>query len=107
MPKKPTDEWEAVLNQAGVPASRVRTLDEAATHAQIESRTGLQTYPGSTEPGHPSALPVAGFTYEHGGPMIKSAPPKVGEHTSDVLSDLGYSNDWIEILQAQNVISVL
>jgi len=104
MPKKSADDWEALLNQAGVPASRVRALDETLAHEQVASRTVLQSYAGSDQPGYPSALPVAAFTYEHGGPALKSAPPKVGEHTTDVLNSLGYGHDQITALRAQGVV---
>jgi len=36
------DEWEALFNDAGVPAARVRRIDETLQHPQIQSRQVLQ-----------------------------------------------------------------
>lgn len=100
---KTADEWEAILNEAGVPASRVRTLDEALGHEQVASRTVMQDYAGSDRNGAPKSLPVAAFTFEHGGPAPSCAPPRHGEHTGQILAELGYSHDEIERMAVQGI----
>ena len=60
--EKTADEWETMLNEAAVPAARVRRLDEAMAHEQVVSRTVLQNYPGAERIGVPNVLPVAAFT---------------------------------------------
>ena len=101
---KAADEWELILNQAGVPASRVRRLDEALAHEQVASRRVLQAYPGSDRDGAPKALPVAAFTFEHGGPALQRPPPRAGEHTTELLTELGYDAAEIDALQQEGVI---
>ncbi len=101
---KTADEWELILNGAGVPASRVRRLDEAMAHEQVASRTVLQTYPGSDRDGAPKALPVAAFTFEHGGPAPQRPPPSVGEHTTELLTELGYNDAEINTLEQKGII---
>jgi len=101
---KTADEWELILNEAGVPASRVRRLDEAMAHEQVASRTVLQTYPGSDRDGAPKALPVAAFTFEHGGPALQRPPPRVGEHTTELLTELGYNDAEIDALEQKGII---
>nr|MBC8241407.1 CoA transferase [Alphaproteobacteria bacterium] len=102
---KTADEWEAILNDAGVPAARVRRLDEAMAHEQVASRTVLQTYPGAEREGAPNALPVAAYSYAHGGPQPGRRPPKVGEHTTEVLTELGYDAAAIRDLETQGIIA--
>ena len=104
--QKTADSWELILNQAGVPAARVRRLDEAMAHAQIASRTVLQTTPGADREGAPKALPVAAFSYAHGGPAPGRAPPKVGEHTAEILAELGYDAAAIADLGDRGVLSL-
>lgn len=104
MMEKTADEWETLLNRAGVPASRVRRLDEAMAHEQVASRTVLQTYPGSEREGAPKALPVAAYTFEHGGPEPGGPPPTVGQHTREILNELGYGETDIKILKQGGVI---
>lgn len=101
---KTADEWELILNEAGVPASRVRRLDEALAHEQVASRAVLQTYPGSDRDGAPKALPVAAFTFEHGGPALQRPPPKIGEHTTELLTELGYNDAEIDALEQKGII---
>lgn len=103
---KTADEWERLLNAAGVPAARVHRLDETVAEAQIASRSVLQTYPGSDQPGMPKALPVAGFTYAHGGPSLGGPPPGVGEHTAEVLAELDYDSAAIAALADRGVLSL-
>ena len=104
LPTKSADEWELILNAAGVPASRIRQLDEAMAHEQVASRTVLQTYPGSDREGAPNALPVAAFTFEHGGPKPQRPPPQIGEHTTELLVELGYDNAEIEALGTEGIV---
>jgi len=101
---KTADEWELILNRAGVPAARVRRLDEALAHEQVASRAVLQTYPGSDRDGAPKALPVAAFTFEHGGPAPQRPPPRAGEHTAELLTELGYTDADIDALEQKGVI---
>ena len=101
---KTADEWEHILNEAHVPAARVRTVDEALSHPQIASRQVLQPNPAIGKKGVPSKLPVAAFSYEHGSPSIDLPPPALGEHTDEVLSEMGYSDEEITELREAKAI---
>ncbi len=98
------DEWEIVLNEAHVPAARVRTVDEALDHEQIASRHVLQPNPDIRLKGVPAKLPVAAFSYQHGSPSIDRAPPTLGEHTNEVLTGIGYSAEEISRLRTTKAI---
>lgn len=88
--EKPASDWEKILNDAHIPAARVRTLNETLTEDQLGSRTGIQNVvlPDGTD--GPDRLPVAGYSYAHGGPSIDRPPPRFSEHTQEVLAELGY-----------------
>ena len=108
MLSRTADEWETILNEARVPAARVRSLDETLAHPQIASRQVLQANEasGGTEGGmgSPANLPVAAFSYEHGSPSLDRPPPRLGEHTFDVLDELGYNSDDIANMKEAKVI---
>jgi len=84
--KKPAAEWEVVLNAVHVPAARVRRIEETLEEPQIASRTVLGKCEGVQTP-----LPVAGYSYAHGTPSLDRPPPRYGEHTDEVLVELGFS----------------
>ncbi len=93
------EHWEAVLNDARIPAARVRTLDEALAHEQVGSRRVVQQAGPAPADTGPSAFPVAAFSYDHGTPGLDRPPPHVGEHTDEVLTELGFSRAEVEALR--------
>jgi crotonobetainyl-CoA:carnitine CoA-transferase CaiB-like acyl-CoA transferase len=93
------EQWETILNNSRVPAARVRTLDEALDHDQVKSRRVVQQAgPAHTGDG-PPAFPVAAFSYDNGSPDLQRPPPHVGEHTDEVLADVGVSATEIAALR--------
>jgi crotonobetainyl-CoA:carnitine CoA-transferase CaiB-like acyl-CoA transferase len=49
--------------------------------------------------------PLLPFTLDGERPGVRSSPPLMGEHTTEILSTLGYSQEQIDALSAQGVIS--
>jgi crotonobetainyl-CoA:carnitine CoA-transferase CaiB-like acyl-CoA transferase len=98
-------EWEDFLQAGHVPASRVRTMGEAAADPQIASRGVLHRFADGA-PGVPGqfSVPVAAFKFEHDGPRVDAPPPRLGEHTEQVLGELGYGAADIARLRAAKVI---
>ncbi len=68
------------------PASRVRTMGEAVADPQIASRGVLHRFTDGA-PGVPGpfSVPVAAFKFDHDGPRVDAPPPRLGEHTEQVL----------------------
>lgn len=98
-------EWEHLLHGIGVPAERVRRLDEAVRMPHLATR-GLFADVASAVPGAaPAPLPVAAFRYREAGPELTRPPPRHGEHSAEILADLGCSADEIAALRADGVIA--
>ena len=96
------DEWEQRFNDAKVPAARVRNIDETMTHDQLNHRSVLHRISvGERE----VSLPVAAFKYHNNGPSIRSAPPRHGEHTLEILGQAGFSAEILQQLIADGVIA--
>ncbi len=90
-------EWEDRLNAAHVPAARVRGLAETLEEQQLASRSVIQSVDGME-------LAVAGFGFDHGGPLLDHAPREHGADSRLVLAELGISQTEFDALQDQGVV---
>lgn len=97
-----TDEWIAALEAASIPCAPINTLDRVFAHPQTRAREML------VEVEHPTIgqLKMVGLPYKLSGtPLgIYRHPPLLGEHTDEVLGELGYSPADIEDLRARGII---
>jgi crotonobetainyl-CoA:carnitine CoA-transferase CaiB-like acyl-CoA transferase len=83
------DEWEEFLQARHVPAARVRTMRDAIADPQIATRGIIHRH--DTSPGIDGGfgVPVAAFTFAHGGPRVDTPPPLLGQHNDEILAELG------------------
>ena len=98
------DEWEALFNEAGVPAARVRTLDEALASEQVASRPVLGEYASAHMPEARPRTAVASFGCSADGPALRRGPPELGQHTAEILADLGYGPEDVAALEREGVV---
>ncbi|MBB6123410.1 crotonobetainyl-CoA:carnitine CoA-transferase CaiB-like acyl-CoA transferase [Sphingobium subterraneum] len=94
-------EWEARLNGVGIPAQRVRTLDEALADpalARPHFLKALRTHAGDV------TVPLSPFTLERDGPTITAPPPRVGEHGEAILREHGFDESEIASLRSEGAI---
>jgi crotonobetainyl-CoA:carnitine CoA-transferase CaiB-like acyl-CoA transferase len=93
--------WLDRLAEAGVPAAPVNEVAQVAEHEQTRALGLLQPLPHPDAPDLVGVAPpvsVDGKRLEH-----RSPPPRLGEHTSEVLTELGYSPEAIERLYEDGV----
>lgn len=95
------EHWEDMLNAAHVPAARVRRLEEALAEPQYATRHVMQPVSLENQDIH---LPVTGFHMDAGQPKPAGAPPKYGQDTTAILQEMGYSDEDISRLKANQVI---
>jgi len=88
-------ELEPKLAAAKVPAGKVRNLLEMMAHPQIAERDFFvhAAVSGLTEP---ATLAGAGFRFAHDGPVRENVVPKIGQHTDEVLRELGFNSEVID-----------
>ena len=102
--QRTADEWEQYLQSSHVPAGRVRRLSESLEDPQLRARNVLHRHEKIDGIEGPVTVPLAAFKFAHGGPSIETPPPRLGQHTDEVLASLGYSSADIAALRAEGAI---
>ena len=92
-------EWEKALNAIGVPAARVLTVPEALALDQVTARNLVERFDDFDVLGSPLSLITSGYRLDGGERRLRSLPPRLGEHTDEVLGSVGYSQREIQILR--------
>jgi crotonobetainyl-CoA:carnitine CoA-transferase CaiB-like acyl-CoA transferase len=82
------DEWETFLQANHVPAARVRTMGEAVADPQLTSRGVIHHHEGGAGIAGGFGVPLAAFTFAHGGPRVDTPPPTLGQHNEEIFSEL-------------------
>jgi crotonobetainyl-CoA:carnitine CoA-transferase CaiB-like acyl-CoA transferase len=97
------DEWIADLAAAGIPAGPINTVDQVFKDPQVLHRSMVE------EVQHPTAgtLRLVGIPVKFSASpaAIRLAPPLLGEHTRDILTELGVAGLWLAELEREGVIS--
>jgi CoA:oxalate CoA-transferase len=83
--KHAREEISALCEEFRIPAAPLRDALEVLSDPQLRARGFLTELPS---PNGPVALPNSPMWYEGSDPRPLAAPPALGEHTDDVLSEL-------------------
>jgi crotonobetainyl-CoA:carnitine CoA-transferase CaiB-like acyl-CoA transferase len=90
------------LEQVGVPCGPIQTIDEVLTHPQVIAREAMM------EVEHPNIpnlkVPAFPVKFSETPTSVRYHPPLMGEHTNEVLQELGYSEEEIERLKNNAII---
>jgi crotonobetainyl-CoA:carnitine CoA-transferase CaiB-like acyl-CoA transferase len=102
--QRTADEWEQHLQSRHVPAGRVRRLSESLKDPQLASRGVLHQHQKIDGIDGAVTVPLAAFKFAEDGPRIDSPPPRLGQHTAEVLESLGYTRAAIAALRQEGAI---
>ena len=100
-----TAEWIALLEDKAVPCGPINNIAQAFDDEQVKARglavsmprdagDGIDTIVGVASPLRLSATP----------PVLRHAPPALGQHTDEVLAELGLSVEKIDALRTTGVV---
>jgi formyl-CoA transferase len=101
--KKPTAYWVQALNARDVPSGDILSLGAALTQPQVRHRNALRSVHVDEEIGDVKLFGLTAQLSRTPG-AIKSPPPKLGEHTAEVLAGVGYSKEDVAELKERGVV---
>jgi CoA:oxalate CoA-transferase len=100
--ERETQEWVELFNANGVPSGAILSLEDALKQPQIEHRETLKDVPVEGIGTIPLFTLTAKFDQTPGD--ITSPPPRLSEHTAEVLAGIGIADDELADLKTKHVI---
>jgi CoA:oxalate CoA-transferase len=100
----PTVEWQAVLDEHGIPNGALSQVSDVVAHPHARERGDVFDYADDTV----GQVMMAGYPlhFSKSGTSVRSGPPGLGEHTDEVLSThLGLDGETIAGLRKDGVVA--
>lgn len=100
--KRGTQHWVEVLNKNGVPSGAILGLREALNQPQVEHRETLK----DVEVEGVGTIPLFSLTAKFGQTPgeITSPPPRLSEHTYEILAGIGMNEEEVSVLRAKQIV---
>ena len=96
--------WEKRLAVRGVPIAKIKSVAETAQTEQLTHRNVLTDVPRAAGLDEDLRLVGAPYTNSVDGPEAMSAPPRLGQHSREILRDLGIDDNAIDNLVAEGIV---
>lgn len=97
-----TAHWVKALNMRGIPSGEILSLEDALSSPQIEHRGSIGTVD------EPAIGPIKVFNltakFEKTPGTLDTPPPRLSQHTHEILSSLGYDDDAIDKMATEGAI---
>ena len=100
--QRSSDDWLAVFETLEVPVNRVAIVEESPTDAQVlENRMVIPV----TDPAFEMPRVVTHPIQVSGVPHVEPRPgPRLGEHTEEILAELGYDEDTVTAMREEGAL---
>jgi formyl-CoA transferase len=96
--------WWPLLTNAGVPAGPVYTVQQALDHPQVADRGMVATFADASGVGRDIRLLRTGVKLDGAAPGVTSPPATLGQHTREILAELGYDEAGIGALEREGAV---
>ena len=100
--RRPTAEWIEAFSAVDVPCGRIRRVPEALDSPEARGRGMIVEVEGAD--GEPLPLLGPAVRMSASPAYVRRRPPGLGEHTEEVLEELGYAVPEIEEMRSNKVV---
>jgi crotonobetainyl-CoA:carnitine CoA-transferase CaiB-like acyl-CoA transferase len=101
--RQPSDYWIGRFNEVGVPSGPINTIDQVFADPQVQ-HLGIAQPVHSAGLGRAIALVGQPVVLSETPSSVRVAPPEVGEHTDEILAEIGYAPDEIAAFRRNGTI---
>ncbi|MDP4836619.1 MAG: CoA transferase [Burkholderiales bacterium] len=102
--KQPLAYWEKRLKENDVPCSPVNTIDKVVEQPQVRARDMIQ----EIDLEGLGMMSMAGLPikFSESPGSVRLPPPRLGQHTAEILTEMGYAPEQINVLAEQGAIGL-
>ena len=97
-------EWESILSEGGVAANAVRNHVQAINSPQVVHRGLMHSFGHDEQLGVDITVPKAPYQFSATPAHLYTPPPRVGQHTEQVLESLGYGEADIARMRQNGIV---
>lgn len=95
--KRDTAEWIELLDKLDIPVTRVNTLESLLEDPHLAD-VGFFQWMDHPSQGRVRMMPAAASTWSETPPTLRRLAPQLGEHSRELLAELGYATGDIDAL---------
>lgn len=99
--RRTTAEWEVALREADIPSAAMKTLEDLINDPHL-AQTGFFSHHQHPSEGFLREMTLASH-WPAAGEMPHRPAPRLGEHSTELLREVGYSNEEIHALMQAGV----
>ncbi|GAA5066800.1 crotonobetainyl-CoA:carnitine CoA-transferase CaiB-like acyl-CoA transferase [Thermocatellispora tengchongensis] len=103
LPRRTTAEWLELFDARGIWAGPVNSYADLLTDPQVRHNGSFVTYEHPTE----GTVTTPGFPYRFSAtpPEVRAGAPLTGQHTGEILAELGYPDEKVAALAEAGVVA--
>jgi crotonobetainyl-CoA:carnitine CoA-transferase CaiB-like acyl-CoA transferase len=102
--RRTTAEWLEALVAAGVPVAEIRDYRAVTADPQFAGRAAFFEVASARAANARVRVVGAGYVADADGPAMRREPPRLGQHTDEILATLGWDRDAVADLRARGVV---